>query len=519
MSVSSAQSIARLVLNGLINIFPPLLLIFWFLGVNTKETARAALIVSFVLILFSRFLPRSAVINPRILSLLRVFPILFVSLLCFYQLLRVYVGEHGIDFAIFTQVIRSIRDTGVATTTLVGTTTVNFLSHHFTPFLYPLGFLSRFMLEPHQIGIIFQFLSVGIGILFFYKFCLKLGFSRATAGIFSTLLCVNPCFRSGISWGIHDEVFAVGVIGAGLYFWIARKTISCASSLLLLGLFKETFFIAGAIASLFACIEALRTRDSGRSIPITYGIVSALMLSAAIFYFVYIPLHPELFKMSFDPAARIASITSFTSPAFLWKKISFIFYLLLPLFGLPLLSIRGLLLVICASPFWGASLVSNFPEMHKGFNYYAVVPVYVGFFAAAITIRCKWGTEFVLRPISLFLAMCLAFSSGYSASPLRPLRSLILGPTIIPDSLKMIPRNLTVAASEFDTIFVLDKERIVRLWIAERLPVDWDVILVRDKSREPPSERILSNTRLCYQDERWKVYCKKGIELTSTSSS
>ena len=151
--------------------------------------------------------------------------------------------------------------------------------------------------------------------------------------------------------------------------------------------------------------------------------------------------------------------------------------------------------------------------MHKAFNYYAVVPTYVGFFASAMTLRSRWGSDFLFTRISLFVATCLAFSSGYAASPLKPITALLAGTPIVPDSLTMIPRHLTVVASEFDSVFVLDKRSVVRLWLAERVPTSWDVVLVRDNTREPPSNKILKGTSLCYQDALWKVYCRKGVDL------
>lgn len=507
------RAYAQKALGALLGIFPPLLLAMWVFGINAKDTARTAMVLAFVLFLLARRLPTAVSLSSRTYAIFGVFPLLFVSLVGVYQLVRVYLGEHGIDFAIFTQVIRSIRDTGIPTTSLVAPGPVNFFSHHFAPFFYILGWCSRICFRPHEIGILVQSLSVGSGIFFFYKFCRALGFSAGTAGIGATLLCINPCFRSGISWGIHDEVFAIGVIGAALYFWSVQRAVSCAVCLLLLGAFKETFFIAGAFAGAMACLATVRVDRRINPASWIYGGVAAVMSVAAFLYFVIIPLYPDVFEMSFRPASRIASLSDLLSLSFVSSKLAFLLYLLIPLFGLPLLSRKGLLLWLCASPFWGACLVSNFAEMHKAFNYYAVVPTYVAFFASAITIKERWGREFAFTPLTLFLSTCIAFSSGYAASPLKPIRALMAGTPIIPDSLTMIPRHLSVVASEFDSVFILDKRSVVRLWIAERVPTTWDVVLVRDNTREPPSNKILKGTSLCYQDVLWKVYCRRGVGL------
>jgi uncharacterized membrane protein len=485
----------------------------WIAGINTKETSRALLGLAVVLLLVARRVPEASHLSGRTARLFQFFPLVFVPLLGIYQLVRVYLGEHGIDFAIFTQVIRSIRDIGVPVTSLVAPEPVNFFSHHFAPFFYLLGWCSRISLPPHVVGIVAQVISIGIGVYCFYRFCRALGFSAASAGVAGTLLCINPCFRSGVSWGIHDEVFAVGVIGVALYAWVSDRVLICAGCLLLLGLFKETFFIASALSAALACMVAYRTRGGLNRACWTYGMVALVMSIASLFYFVLIPFYPDLFKMSFKPAARVASLSSVLSPEFIGAKLSFLAYLLAPLLGLPLLSHAGALLWVCAAPFWGACLVSNFAEMHKAFNYYAVVPTYVAFFSAALTIRGRWGSQVSFTPLWLTLLTCLAFSSGYAANPLKPALKLLASGSILPDSLTMIPKGYSVVASEFDSIFVLDKQKVVRLWIAERVPTTWDVILVRDKSQEPPSAKMLRGSSLCYEDSLWKIYCRKGVSL------
>jgi uncharacterized membrane protein len=509
------RTYAQRPLGALLGAFPALLLVMWVFGVNTKESARIATVIAIILFLLVRRYPTEKEVSSRTYKVFRIFPFVFVSLVGIYQLVRVYLGAHGIDFAIFTQVIRSIRDTGIPTTSLVAPGPVNFFSHHFAPFFYLLGWCSRISLEPYEIGILAQSLSVGFGVFFFFKFCRALGFSAATAGVGATLLCINPCFRSGISWGIHDEVFAVGLIGAAFYCWLTNRIVSCSLCLLLLGVFKETFFLGAAIAGAMACVAAFRVNKMTARACWAYGAVAAVMSLAAFFYFVLIPLYPEVFQMSFRPASRLAPISSLLSWSFISSKVVFLLYLLVPLFGLPLLSRSGFLLWICAAPFWGACLVSNFAEMHKAFNYYAVVPTYVGFFASAMTVKRLWGSDFLFTRVSLFVATCLAFSSGYAASPFKPIKALLTGSPILPDSLTMIPRHLAVVASEFDSVFILDKRSVVRLWIAERVPTSWDVALVRDNTREPPSKKILKGTSLCYQDSLWKVYCRKGVTLAA----
>jgi len=446
-----------------------------------------------------------------------VFPWLFVPLMCVYQIARLYSGDHGIDFAIFTQAIRSVRDVGAPMTSLVAPEPVSFLSHHFAPFLYGLGWLSRFTLPPYLIGILSQSLSIGVALYFFYQFCRVLGFSTMTSAVATTLLCVNPTFRSGVSWGIHDEVFALGFIGGAFYAWARGNYRAVIACLLLTTLFKETFFVAVAIAAAVLSVQSYRRSEETRKVALAYGALSVVAVAASIFYFMIIPRYPEIFQMSFRAGSRIPSIDTLLSGSFISAKISFLLAVLVPVLALPLLSRQGILVWLCALPFWGACLISTFEEMHKAYNYYGVVPTYVAFFASALVARERWGTEMRFTPKALLILTCLAFSAGYRASPFNPLLQLSRTGAIIPDSLTMIPSNLTIAVSEFDAVFVQDKGKIVRLWSAERIPMRWDIVLVRAGTREPPSARILKGTSKCYEDPRWTIFCRKGVSLPTSA--
>jgi hypothetical protein len=170
-------------------------------------------------------------------------------------------------------------------------------------------------------------------------------------------------------------------------------------------------------------------------------------------------------------------------------------------------------MMVCISPFWGASLLSNFPEMYKGTNYYSVVPSYVCFFAAVMTVAKYKMLNEARRPVVLVLFCALAMCAGYRASPFGDLKRLAKNATFQVDSLSMIPPNLRVVASEFDSIFVLDKKQVIRQWLAERINVPWDVLLVRSGTREPPSAKLINGTALCFSSSQWDVYCKKGVTL------
>lgn len=505
-------------LAGLVVVLPPLLLIFWPLGINTKDTARAALITSLVLWILSR----RKLADVRALRLTQtlffLFPFVFVTCMCAYQLARVYIGDQGLDFAIFTQAIRSIRDVGQPLTTLVSPHEVNFLSHHFALFLYPLGWLTRLGIAPHIIGIVAQFTSIGLGLLFFFLFCRTLRFSRGTAAVCTTLLCLHPSFRSGISWGIHDEIFALGIIGAAIYSWAHQRHIIVACCLVVSAFFKETFFIASFIASSLALWTLYLKHPEQKRYSILYAILTAFFFCAAITYFIMIPLFPHHFPLSFNAASRIATLESWLSGAFLGAKLGYFVQILLPLALLPLCSRRALALWLCAAPFWGASLVSGFADMHDPYNYYAVAPTFLAFFAAALALsELRPALRDLSAPV-IFITTCLALSFGYGIRPLKHTRALTSQPPFPPESLQSIPYDSTVVASDFDLALILDKKTPLRQWMVERNPMKWDILLARKPPKQPVSDTLRRKTTLCYEDDRWQLFCRRKFTLPPQDS-
>ena len=490
---------------------PCLLVFLWLLGVSTKDAARVVLVSLVAYVATGGKLADHVGIRlgRRALAFVAaIFPLTIIA----SQLSRVYLGEHGIDFAIFTQAIRSVRDSGVPTTTLVAPTPVDFMSHHFFPFVYILAWASRMSFPPHVIGIVVQGISLGVAIWCFYRVALAVGFQRGDAGWMAGLVCLHPWIRSGGSWGRHDAVFALGLIGIGMLSWVSDRYGVLALTLLSLGAFKETYLIASTIAA--GVLIAREFLGERRREPLL--LFSATMMITgigAVFYFIVRPLLPELFESSFNPSARIATLSQWMSLEMIGGKVSYVFLVLGPLLFLPVLSSASRWLLLCVVPFWGASLLSNFPEMYKGINYYGVVPTYVSTFAAMIAVS-KWRRVDVVRaPVVMVLMSALALCAGYRASPFGDVRELFVKKTFQPDSLNMIPQTMRVVASEFDSVFVLDKKQVVRHWLAERIPLTWDVILVRTNTLERPSSNLLRGTKICFDDETWQVYCRKGVAL------
>jgi hypothetical protein len=238
-AVSPVLSIIQLNIARVLQWSPCILVALWVVGVSTKDWARVVLAALFVYIASGQRLADSMGVRWG-RTALAIVPFVFPITNCLSQICRVYLGEHGIDFAIFTQAIRSVRDSGIPVTTLVGPKPVDFMSHHFFPFVYALGWSARIALPPHIIGIVVQGFSIAVAIWCFYRFSVTRGIAKHDAAWITCLLCLNPCFRSGVSWGIHDEVLALGLVGLAMIAWTSNRWGLLALALIGVGAFKET---------------------------------------------------------------------------------------------------------------------------------------------------------------------------------------------------------------------------------------------------------------------------------------
>jgi hypothetical protein len=111
----------------------------WLLGVFPMDVARVCAGLALVGVFAVH--PNSS--QPRWIERITFVLLLLVpAAIAAHLLIRLAAGLHGIDFAIFSQVVHSIANTGQATTSLLFAQPVNFLSHHFAPVLYAPGFVA-----------------------------------------------------------------------------------------------------------------------------------------------------------------------------------------------------------------------------------------------------------------------------------------------------------------------------------------------------------------------------------------
>ena len=194
------------------------------LSIKTKAACRLCLILLVLLSLKRRraLLSHPWLPNGFAARMARLFPFAFVALVVVHQIAKVFTGGHAVDFAIFSQAIDSISRNGLPITTLIGLHPVNFFTHHFAPVLYLIGLFGGLGIPGWLLGIIAQGLSLSLALYAIFASARYLGLDRHRATIAVTLFCIHPSVRQGLTWSIHDEMFALGFVGMAVYFVLVQ---------------------------------------------------------------------------------------------------------------------------------------------------------------------------------------------------------------------------------------------------------------------------------------------------------
>ncbi len=107
-----------------------LLPVLWIAGVHTVDISRLLLLVYFFVIWKRQDPIQSFYFVPKFSKL---FACLFPFMIWMNQMVRVFAGNHGLDFSIFSQVVKHIASTGIPMTSLTSPGWRNFLTHHLSP--------------------------------------------------------------------------------------------------------------------------------------------------------------------------------------------------------------------------------------------------------------------------------------------------------------------------------------------------------------------------------------------------
>lgn len=207
-------------------ILPWILLIAYYLDFKFKILIPALLVIGIALLITNKLELVQKLSVKSNLKLVRAALILFPIYVLIIQLARIKIGTQGIDFAIFSQVIYNFSEGHGLRTSLVDYGWHHFLTHHFSPYLYILGFLNKMIEAPELLLVFFHVLAVSLSLLLAYKiFRHKHSLLISYLGI--TLLVLLPAVRISLLWEVRDEIYALPfLLGAYLAYTKDRSVLS-----------------------------------------------------------------------------------------------------------------------------------------------------------------------------------------------------------------------------------------------------------------------------------------------------
>jgi uncharacterized membrane protein len=420
------------------------------------------------------------------------------------QICRAWLGGHSVDFTIFTQALSNITAKGAPVTSMIGLEPSNLLAHHFTPVLYlisPLTYIApAYVLLP-----ILQVVSFAFALGAIWAYGTHVGIRRPLLSLTLLALVFHPTVRQTLSWSVHDEVFAIGLISWAFYFLLTAAPAAVMLCCLTLFLFKETFFLfaisIGVVGLLLPTSNARHTHARW-----WYLLLILFGLIATIVYFAILP--------SFSP--RTFSISDRIAWPSLWswemvrKKITWGVTIFLPSLGLGWFTKKGRLLLLACAPFWGAILISAMPAMWKVQIYYSLSIVVTSYLSLVVWFEENKSSQdraLGMLPI-LILGAC---AIGMQVKPIDQVRKFLSEPSDRPHSLSIFPVGSRIVVSEFDALVLPFDVTAIRLWTANRLPTKWDYILERKPPNEAVSESLKEGSSICWHNMNWSVRCRSTL--------
>jgi len=487
-----------------------ILSLLWILDVYVKDAARVLFVAAGAAMLFRGSWPSAPIKlagrhNVITIALIAVY---FFSLLS-GQVLGVYLGTHGIDFAIYCQVIDSVSRHGGLFTSLVDAEWMNFVTHHFSPILYAPGSLGFLGIPAYLIGPLFHFLCVALAAHAFYEIGRALGFGRALCLFFLLLTLFNPSFMKGLLWDIHAEIFALPFIGYAFLFWLKKRHWLAALMVALSTTAKESLFLFAIVFAAMALADAMffKSNKMTKNFAAPYLLVGGWGLASFIGYFF---MQPLLFGKEFDHFSKLASPEIFFRPDILFAKAWFVVFLFLPVLAFPLWGWRSALTVAPAAPFVAIILVSGFDEMFKPMNYYAVVPTYLIYISALIGLKTRYPQWQKAIPAGLYLLLLLSVFSFAQMKPMKTFKQAFREPWLMESQLAAIPDSATVVVSNAAAPLLYRCAQLRRLWSASRTLPDFDYIVSAVKEPSPVGAGLTSRSRRCLPSDRWNIRCATG---------
>jgi Predicted membrane protein (DUF2079) len=237
-------------LRSLQLLIPAPLLVAYYLGLPLK------LIVSIFFVTIGIVLYRkpsdSTAGNTSVRSLLCLLS-LYPIVVFLVQVSRWHNGTQGVDFAIFSQVVHNFSSKNELQTSLIDGQWHHFLTHHFSPYLYAVGFIDKVFNNPELLLLALHSITITSIVSTIFLIAFNLSKDIRVAALLATLSILLPAPRIGLLWEVRDEIFALPFLLAAFLFFLRGEHIRAVVCLVATMFFKETLLVA----STSFCIMAL----------------------------------------------------------------------------------------------------------------------------------------------------------------------------------------------------------------------------------------------------------------------
>ena len=437
------------------------------------------------------------------------------------EVFRLFTGDQGVEFAIFTQAMGEFASNGRFQTSLIGTGWSHFLTHNLAPLLVVPGFVARLGADVQLVAIAFHAAAIGAALFAIAALGRLRGLSLGVITICCTALILHPGLRIPSLWEIHDEVYAAPFVLFGILLLERGRVALALLSLALASLCKETMLlVAFGCCSGALTAELLRARAGfcehlgffnwRQKLAVGLGAVAFLLG-----FFLYPQIVPsKLYASGAFSAAWVMGASELMNPTLwsmkAWCAFTWIIFPTLTCISLYRCGRFGIALPRAFGAALGALsyqlavlVLTNSEAQLNPYNYYQILPVMlVGVVLMAVVPRVH-----SYRPALVGACLCLSFCFGSSHGPLDSLPEAKKIAAEIREIDGVLPSKSVVVASDWDTSWLVGDRHVIRTYHANRSIVRFDYIVQRRGRRDPLARYLRSWSRPCFKNTRYAVRC------------
>lgn len=484
----------------------------WLLGVHVTDVARVFVAVFGVLLILQHFRPEFKSDNQGFINLLdRLSPALILLIVLIWvevtcsSIARVYLGEHGKDFAIFSQTAASFaRDYSYAVSVnrnKVG----SFMADHTAWILAaPTAFI-HLGIHPSVSVILFQNVTLALAIYAMIKLARACGLSRGVALAFTLLWMEVGNVRSLIFWGVQVEYLAIAWVILAYFFWQTKQTVPLLLAVGMALLCKESMMLWGCAFGFMMIVDYFLERRRGIREKQSILPYAFIMIFSIACFFVVVKFHEVFWQRPYDYLTRIEPST-LLDPRVLWDKFIYLQHFFWPVLFFPFWRRSNWHFLLSAGSIFGVVLISNFSYMWEFERQYVVLPATMAFIISLLCMRDRSEKDLV-SPTLCALVASIAFSTG-THKPMKSLLKLRSSPILSEEALTQIPPDAKVAVTDVSVHFLINR---TELYYVTEMPEgetkDFQYLVYAKSEENQIPNWFKTVTHPCIESTIWVIRC------------